>query len=251
MTLSFALFLFSLGTILGSFANVLIYRTPKCETVFFKRSYCPHCHHTLGPLQLIPLLSFFFQKGLCSFCRTNISLRYPFIEALMGTLILTQYTASDLPYFIFLSLSSLLLITLGAIDLKTSYLPDIYTILLGSAGLLYNLYADSFNDSLLGGLYGLGIFISIWGMGRLIYKKETMGFGDVKLMTAIGLCFGSTHLFLTTYLSFIVGGTISCLLLLFKLKSKKDHIPFGPSIVFSHYLALFFGNYFINYLGLL
>ncbi|MGC9125265.1 MAG: prepilin peptidase, partial [Caldisericaceae bacterium] len=172
--LLFSLLNFAIGTIIGSFLNVVIYRLPRNESLIRPPSHCPNCGKELKWYDLVPILSFVILKGKCRYCGAKISPRYPLIEALTGlTFVLIGLHAGWSVDFVFYAVFTSVLIAVAFIDLFDGVVPDFLVIIGGIAGLLFNLIAGKipFYHSLLGiGLalvfFGLIILLSKGGMGQ-------------------------------------------------------------------------------------
>ena len=247
--------IFILGLIIGSFLNVCIFRIPLKQSIAFPSSHCFHCHHTLGGLDLIPLLSFIFLKGKCRYCGEKISIQYPMIELTNGVLYLLLFLKFGLSYsFIFYALFSSLLLVISMIDFKTGIIPNkliIFGILLGSIYLMMNWIINrSFliiKDGILGFLAGALMIFAI-----IVISRGGMGAGDMKLMGVIGLFLGLKGVVLSLFLGILVGGIIGAVLLMTKIKDRKSAIPFGPFLALGTFVSLYWGEQIINwYLSLL
>ena len=237
---------FILGLFLGSFYNVVGYRLPKGESILYPPSHCTKCNHRLNALELIPVLSYIFQGGKCKHCGEKISSFYPIIEFSTGVLFAVSYYSfkfnSEL--YISLVLVSLLMIIIVS-DLNYFIIPDsilvISSLLIIVTKFISNGYLDALK-SLGGGLLMFSVMYLIMLMGNFIFKKESLGGGDIKLMFVVGLVFhpllGIVSIFLSSFLALIPS-----LFLYFK---NKDHvIPFGPFILFAT-LILFLMKININ-----
>ena len=256
-----------LGLLVGSFLNVVIHRLPKMmerewqeqcaelrgETappatpfnLFVPRSRCPHCGHAIGALENIPILSWMIQKGRCRGCHAPISARYPVVEALTG--LLSGYAAWHFgPGWqaggALLFLWALMALTF--IDLDTQYLPDSITLPLLWLGLIFNL-GQAFvplEAAVVGAMAGyLALWLVFWGF-KLATGKEGMGYGDFKLLAAIGAWLGWKMLPLTILFSSLVGAVVGIALILFHRHGRDVPIPFGPYLAAAGVLALFWGE---------
>jgi len=267
----------TIGLLVGSFLNVVIHRLPRMleqkwqqqsaelhgktiETapsfnLATPRSTCPHCGHKISALENIPIASYLMLRARCSQCRAAISPRYLIIEALTG--IISGFIAWHFGYGL-LAFAALAfawaMITLAFIDLDTQLLPDDITLPLLWGGLLVNL-TGGFTDiqsAIIGAVAGyLALWSIYWGF-KLATGKEGMGYGDFKLLAAIGAWFGWQMLPLVILLSSLVGAVVGIGLVV-AAKHKRDvPIPFGPYLAGGGLIALFWGNQ-INraYLGLL
>lgn len=243
------LLIFIYGLLIGSFLNVCIYRIPRQESIAFPSSHCPSCNTNLKWYDNIPLFSYLSLQGKCRYCRDKISSQYPIIELLNGLIYLVLFYKFHLSIdFVFYALISSTLIVVTLIDLKEMIIPDSLVIVILALsilqkGLNYIIYKTPVNlvDSIGGLLLAGGIFLLI-----VILSKGGMGGGDVTLIGALGFVIGIKYILLTIFLSFILGALISLILLATKIKTKKDPIPFGPFIVISFFIVLFFGQSIID-----
>jgi leader peptidase (prepilin peptidase)/N-methyltransferase len=260
------------GLVVGSFLNVVIHRLPKIMerewhnnclelqgkeapeatqyTLAKPRSACPLCGHKISALENIPVISYLFLKGKCRGCKSPISLRYPLIEALTGVLIglvswKFGYTSMALFAWIFI----FALITLTFIDFDTQLLPDDITLPLLWLGLLFNLN-NGFTDlksAVIGAIAGYLILWSIFWLFKLITGKDGMGYGDFKLLAAIGAWFGWQLLPAVILLSSVLGAAIGISLIVFAKRGREIPMPFGPFLAIGGIAALFLGPQLASY----
>jgi leader peptidase (prepilin peptidase) / N-methyltransferase len=263
------------GLMVGSFLNVVIHRLPKMMerewhanclelqgkevpeqtkyTIVTPRSACPSCGHEISALENIPIISWLVLGGKCKGCKAKISMRYPLVEALTGALIGAVaykygYTQSALFAFVFV----FALIALTFIDFDTQLLPDDITLPLLWIGLLFNLNGGftDLKSAVLGAIFGYLILWSVYWLFKLVTGKEGMGFGDFKLLSAIGAWFGWQLLPAVILLSSVVGAVIGIGMIMFKGKTGGTAIPFGPFLALGGIAALFFGRQLASfYLG--
>ena len=213
---------------LGSFLNVVVLRFP--EQPLTGRSHCPKCKKQLSALELIPIFSYLFLRGRCTKCHTKISLQYPLVElavSVIATFMFISFLKNPInpavPLVQFLIIYVLLVLFL--IDLRTFLLPDLHiSILTGLVILNLFLISSSVISSATGALIGFGILLFLW----IITSHHGIGLGDVKLMIPLGLLFGPANTILLLFNSFIIGGLIGLLLIIFKKATLKTAIPFGP-----------------------
>lgn len=239
------IFIFIIGTIIGSFLNVCIYRIPREESIVFPPSHCTSCGTPLRWYNLIPVLSYIYQRGKCCYCGEKISLQYPLIELLNGFIYLIMYYSFGFSIdFIFYSIIFSILIVISFIDIKFQIIPDSLNIILLILSIMYKtlqhtLYGISPNiiNSSLGLIISGGIFLLI-----AILSKGGMGGGDIKLIGVLGFILGIKFSLLNIFLSFILGAIISIFLLLFKIKGRKDPIPFGPFICIAFMIVTLCGE---------
>ncbi|MFT3928662.1 MAG: A24 family peptidase [Spongiibacteraceae bacterium] len=260
----------------GSFLNVVIYRLPKmmelswrseCDFLLngkepeqpaasfnlaFPASHCPHCNAAIQPWQNIPVISYLILRGRCAKCSTSISARYPIIEAITG--VLSAYAAVHFG-FSWQLLAALFflwaLLTLTMIDVDHQLLPDQITLPLLWLGLLLNTQHVfvSLNDAVIGAAAGYLVLWSVYHAFKLITGKEGMGFGDFKLLAALGAWMGWQMLPVIILLSSLVGAVVGSLLLALQRKGRSTPIPFGPYLAGAGVIAFFWGDALIkNYL---
>ncbi len=229
MTIFISIFMFIMGTIFGSFYNVVGYRLPKGESIVFPPSHCPKCNHKLTFFELIPILSYVFQKGKCKKCHQKISLFYPIFEALTGILFVLSYLSYGLSYELIIVLTFIsMMIIIVVSDYNYLIIPDSVLIIFGSLLLIEILLINGLNAALLALLDGILAFITMFllkKLGDFIFKKESMGGGDIKLLFLFGMVLSYPIAILSIFVGSLIGLPIA-LLILYK---KKDHvIPFGP-----------------------
>ena len=234
------------GLIFGSFSNMLIYRLPK-QLSILPSSCCIHCKHKLGIYDLIPIISYLFSFGKCRYCTKRISLRYPIVEVISVFIWIVnwhffKYTIDF--YFMVFFFTSLLIILYT--DMTSFFIPDFLTYPMISLGLIKGYLGLTFMDSIYGTIFGFTIFLIIGIIGKLIFKKNAIGGGDMKLTAGIGSFWGLKTALLSAYFSFMLGGTLGILLVVLKIKKKSDLIPFGPSIIGGFFIALFWGDWIWN-----
>lgn len=255
------------GLLVGSFLNVVIHRLPKmmerdwraqCAelsgsavkdeppyNLLVPRSACPHCHHKISALENIPVISYVLLGGKCKGCRAAISLRYPVVEALSGAL--SAYAAWHFGFGL-AGVAAILfvwaLIALTFIDYDTQLLPDDITLPLLWLGLLLNISATfvGLPDAVIGAIAG---YLTLWGVYwafKLTTGKEGMGYGDFKLLAAIGAWMGWQMLPLVILLSSVVGAVVGITLMIVNKRGRDIPIPFGPYLAGGGLIALFWGN---------
>ena len=237
-----------LGLLIGSFLNVCIYRLPQNQSIITPPSHCKTCNTRLKPWDLIPVFSYLLCRGHCRYCGTAFSARYALVELLTASLFvwcLEVFGPSPELVKALIFISFFIVITF--IDYDHQLILDKVLICLSVAGVVINLWIGSVSplNMLIAGLLGGGLLLII-----ALVSGGGMGGGDIKFAAALGLCFGWQYLLLTLLLSFIFGGIGGVLLLVFKLKSRKDFIPFGPFIALGALFTLLYGNNIITwYMG--
>ncbi|NLK20900.1 MAG: prepilin peptidase [Epulopiscium sp.] len=242
--------IFILGLIIGSFLNVCIFRIPNKQSIAFPPSHCFHCNHSLGVLDLFPVLSFVFLRGKCRYCRSKISIQYPIIELVNGLLYLSLFIKFGLSvYFIFYALFGSLLLVIAMIDIKTETIPNatiIFGLILGIIYIIIMAFTSyswiGIKDGILGFFTGSLIIFLI-----ILISRGGMGAGDMKLMGVVGLFLGYKGVIVTLFFGIIAGGIAGVLLLLTKVKSRKATIPFGPFLVLGTFITLYWGEFILNW----
>lgn len=260
--------LFILGLCFGSFFNVIIYRLPRQESILNPPSHCPRCGKPINWYDNLPLLSYLILRGKCRKCGNKISLRYPTVELLTGLIFLSSYylAAQKLSFFFFSSLFFLsILLVVAFIDLDTFIIPDklILPAIFISLGLLIfdftlpsikilPLLPGYISSSLLGALAAFLFFYFLAFISPLIFGKEGMGGGDIKLAFFLGLYLGY-YVFVAFFVAFLAGSLIGLGLVYLRGKEKREEIPFGPFLSLGGAVALFFGpavvNWYLNLIG--
>lgn len=240
--------IFILGAIIGSFLNVCIYRLPLRQSVFAPPSRCFSCGARMRFLDLVPVFSYVYRRGHCRYCQAAISRRYPLVELLTAILFVWCYNVEGLfPQVVKAWLLTAFLIVIAFIDFDHQLIFDKVLAYLAVTGLVTNIvvgsvsFVEMFIASLLGG--GLLLIIAIISRGGI-------GGGDIKFVAALALWLGWQQTLLAIFLSFLLGGVVGSILLLLRLKQRKDMIPFGPSIAVAAYIASLFGTKIIPwYIG--
>ena len=245
--------IFILGLVVGSFNNVCIYRIPRNESIIYPASHCPKCHSPIKPIDNIPLLSYILLKGRCRNCGSKISIQYPVVELLTGLiyLIISLIYGLSVQTLIYIILSSALII-IAFIDLNEEIVPDVISLPGIVIGFIISFFVPyiSYLNSALGILAGGGIILIIGLAGSVIFKKEAMGGGDVKLAAMIGAFLGWRYIIISLFLGFFLGALAGIILIMSKIKSKEDMVPFGPFIVLGSFITLLWGEKIISwYLG--
>lgn len=261
-----------LGLCVGSFLNVVIYRTPlmmeqqwktECQyllhpektfeppqpiTLSYPASRCPHCGHQIRWYENIPVFSWLFLQGKCSDCKNPISFRYPFVEiitAILSVLVVVKFgvTAQALAALCL----TWTLIALTGIDFDTQLLPDRFTLPLAGLGLLVNAYGlfISPTQAIFGYVIGFLCLWIVYKLFLLLTGKHGMGYGDFKLLAALGAWLGPMMLPLIIFLSAVIGSIVGVILM--KRAGESKPFAFGPYIAMAGMVALLYGGDIMNW----
>ena len=265
---AFLLIVFILGSSVGSFLNVVIYRLPKKLYAEFKAecdentespkngwfgleylitpsSTCPACGHKIRAWENLPIVGWFLLGGKCSSCKTAISKRYPaveFLTALISVFVAQRYGVSEMTAW--LLLFTWILIALTAIDLDEQLLPDQLTLPLLWLGLLFQMSAGhlELSDSILGVIFGYGTLWFIYHVFKMITGKEGMGYGDFKLLGALGAWLGWQMIPLVLIFSSVTGAIFGILLAIIAKRDRQAPMPFGPFLAAVGFIGMFWGD---------
>lgn len=225
--------IFILGLLIGSFMNVCIYRVPKGESIAFPPSHCSLCKHQLSVLDLFPVLSYIFLKGRCRYCQEKISIRYPLVETCIAIVFILVYhkygiSVEGIAYAVFLCL----LFIASLIDYDHMIIPNSINLTIAISGILFALLGWTVNikQAAFGFIVGGGIFFLLALLSMLLFRKEGMGGGDIKLVAASGIYLGAQNVMISFILTCYISGIILLIMLLFKKVKKGQYIPFGPFI---------------------
>ena len=268
-----------LGLVVGSFLNVVIHRLPKMmerqwerecaefvgeefrgeelhETkpysLAFPGSHCPSCGAEITALQNIPLFSYLFLRGRCAHCGIAISIRYPLVEFFTAAI----WILCGLSFGVSNALAAAMLLTgvliaLTAIDLDHQLLPDSLTLPLLWVGLLINIDATfvSLESAVLGAAFGYLCLWSVYWLFKIITGKEGMGYGDFKLLAALGAWFGLSAPPTIVLLSSLVGAVIGIALIVMRRQDRETPMPFGPCLAGAGLIHLFYPDVLMGWIA--
>jgi leader peptidase (prepilin peptidase) / N-methyltransferase len=266
-----------LGLLVGSFLNVVILRLPERLDALWRQeahdvlglehaqqtlppgivresSHCPHCKHPLAAYDNIPLFSWLWLKGRCRYCQARISIQYPLVElltAILSAIVVWKFGVT------WVALAGLFftwsLVALSGIDLRTQLLPDQITLPLLWAGLLLSLghlFVEP-KSAILGAAIGYLSLWSVYWLFKLLTGKEGMGFGDFKLLAALGAWMGPVALLPVILLSSFIGALIGGTMIALRKHAREVPMPFGPFIAMAGWVWFIAGDYLLHaYLGL-
>ena len=274
---------FILGLVLGSFANVCIYRMQRNLSIVKPNSHCTNCNNFIKWYDNIPILSYILLKGKCRYCKSKISLRYPLIEFICGLLFLSMYFLFGFSYILIpFCLFAFCLLVITVIDFDSQIIPDEISYFLIVLGLLVSplnhILSDTFLPPALTTQYNIGSFNIMLGdpvlkriissvlgliagggslwligcIGKKIFGEEAMGGGDLKIMAGVGAFIGWDKVLFSIFLASLLGSIVGGCMILFKKIGRRDKIPFGPYLAISSFVMLFLPSpaTIINYIFL-
>jgi len=247
--------IFLIGAVIGSFHNVCIYRLPRRKSVVWPGSHCPQCDTAIPILCNIPILSYAFLRGRCRACHATIPVRYPLVELLTGGLLLLLWAHYGLSQsFLFYATFILFLVPISFIDMDFKLILNVLTFPGIVVGLLLALILDnvSFSQSLLGLVLGGGFLWVLGILGEFLFKKESMGAGDVKLAAMVGVFLGP-QVIIALFAAFFIAFPVIAVGLGTKKLKLNSAVPFGPFISLGAIAIVYFGQtlyqYYFNLIG--
>jgi leader peptidase (prepilin peptidase) / N-methyltransferase len=242
---------FLYGISIGSFLNVLIYRLPHGKSLLKPPSHCPKCKTPIKFYDNIPIISFLILRGRCRHCHDKISWRYPLVEALTGILSIVAIYHFGLTIRGWeVVLLSLLFVPIFFIDLDLWIIPNSLDIPWIPVGIVLSFIPGAFvgwKGALIGAAVGGVLFWLVMWLGKIIFKKEAMGFGDVKLAAMLGAFLGAINILLIMVIASFLGSIIGLAIIVFSRKEgKTTYVPFGPFLVMASLITIYFGDIIIN-----
>jgi len=249
MDIYYGVVIFIFGLILGSFYTVVGERLPEGKSIVTPPSHCPNCNHRLGILELIPVLSFIFLGGKCKNCRSKIPVLSTLIEILTGTLFLLAYIRFGISIKLFIALIfiSMLVIVIVS-DIRYMVICDEVLIIGNILIFILLIINNGFKTSLMSLVYGivsLLIMLLVKTLGDIIFKKESMGGGDIKLMFTFGLVLGIPNAVASIFIASFIGLPISLIMM---KKNTSHELPFGPYLSIAAIIILLSGIDIVNVL---
>ena len=232
------------GLLIGSFLNVCIHRLPLKQSVVHPRSGCPNCGYVLTWYDNVPIISYAFLRGRCRSCAKPISIQYPIIEAITGSVFLLHWFAFGPTPLLAVRLAfACALIVLFMIDLEHQILPDVITL----PGIVIGLVASLFLPpgpllSFLGVLLGGGLLWAIAEAWLRLRKVDAMGFGDVKMLAMVGAWLGVKLVLVTFVISSMLGGVIGVILIASRRADMATRVPFGTMLAVAALVASLYGE---------
>ncbi len=237
-------FIFIIGSILGSFLNVCISRLPQNKSIIFPGSTCPACGVAIKWYHNIPLLSYIILKGRCRYCNRPIAIRYPLVELFTGIGLAVLYSMFSLTTVFFLyAVLFFILIVITFIDIEHQLIPNKINAFGLMLGLITVLVTDfSLKDALAGIFTGGGTLFVVALIGDIIFRKESMGGGDIKMAAMVGCFIGCYGIVVSLFYAFIAGGVIG----IFAKIYHREYLPFAPFITLGTIVFLFAGDFFVT-----
>lgn len=237
-------FLVILGTAFGSFFNVCIYRIPRKESIVFPSSHCPQCNNKIKPADNIPILSYLLLKGKCRNCGFKIPIQYLLVELLTPILFILLYVSTGssinpvfIKYIIFISAGMIIFF----IDYNQRIIPDVISLPLVVIGIAVSFFPAidiTWKSALSGAVFSFLVFLATAYVFKLFTGKESLGGGDIKLMTAIGSFIGIIGTIFTIFFS----SGIALIILIVIGHDRRKEFPFGPFLIFGAVLYILAGR---------
>jgi len=241
------------GIAFGSFLNVCIDRLPAGSSLISPPSHCDACQQRLSPKDLIPLVSYLWLRGRCRYCRAKIPARLFWVEVGTGLLFALAFWRFGLSAeFAVAAFYSALFLMIGVIDLEHKLILNKVVYLAAFVALLISLllHQPKVVDALIGGAIGFAFLLIPVLVTPLLIKREGMGWGDVKMAALIGLVTGFPMVLVAMLMGVVLGGAVAIILLLLRIKKRKETIPFGPFLSIATIATLLWGSHILDwYLG--
>lgn len=229
MAVYYGVIFFILGTVLGSFYNVVGYRLPRNESIITPPSHCPNCNSRLKVGELIPIFSYLIQGGKCKHCKKKIPLYYPIFESLCGIAFLLAYLQYGLSLDIIIPLTFIsMLIIIMVSDYYYMIIPDEVLIFFGVIIIIEQVIMQGIKVlpiNIFNGIIAFGLMFLLKKFGDFLFKRESMGGGDIKLLGIFGIVLGWPNALFAIVIGSVIGLPISLVILMLK---KSHIIPFGP-----------------------
>ncbi|HEY0828861.1 MAG TPA: prepilin peptidase [Bacilli bacterium] len=250
LTASYIVLIALFGLFIGSFLNVVAIRTLKKESLSLPPSHCMHCNHRLGPLDLVPVLSYLLLRGKCRYCRAEISPAYAIWETTTALLfgLLAWQLGPTTELIVALFFASILVVIVQT-DFREMIIPDRVVYFAMAVGFLLRIIIHPLPlwNHLSAFLIGGGSLFLIAIVGSAIFKKDAMGGGDIKLLAFVGLILGIQLTLLTIFLASLIGTLYGLLLIVLRRYNRNKYIPFGPFIAAGSLIAYLWGDSWIEW----
>lgn len=236
------------GLAAGSFLNVLIYRLPRKQSIVFPASHCTSCGTPILYRDNIPILGYLFLRGKCRVCGISISPMYPLIELITGCVVLYLFAVYGLSMVFFRDVAfACILLVAFVIDMRHMIIPDKLTISGGIIALIFSLFFGVYGvvNAFGGAIVGIFILLIMALMGRIMFKRESMGLGDFKLAIVTGFFLGPIWNLIALVAAILFGGIFGIISLSAGKTRRGEEIPFGPFIAAGCFMVLFFRRQFL------
>jgi leader peptidase (prepilin peptidase) / N-methyltransferase len=231
------------GLTVGSFINVCIYRFPRKESVIFPPSHCPICGVPIKYRDNIPIISYIILKGKCRSCSSPISIQYPLVEFLTACLIVTLFIQEGLTLnFLSDAILGILLLTAAIIDGKHMIIPNRLTYPGALIAVVMSLRwgIKGIVRGIGGTITGIVILAFMYSIGKLLFKKDSVGMGDFKLAIVIGFFLGPLLSAAVLFIAIFIGGLWGCYMIIMKKVGRGSEVPFGPFIAIGGIAVIIF-----------
>ena len=240
MNIVYLIIFFILGTLFGSFFTVIGLRLPNHEDFIKTRSHCDSCNHELSLLDMIPILSYIFLKGKCRYCQTKINSLSTYMEFFTGVLFSLSFYVFGFSYELLIALGIVaMLVIISISDLTYFIIPDEVLIFFAIFFIIINLLNNGIQSTAISigsGLLLFGFMYGIMLLGNILFKKESLGGGDIKLMFVIGLLINPLLGLVVIFIASMLALPISLIILMLK---KEKLVPFGPYLLISFMFIYF------------
>ena len=240
MQIIYLIIFFVLGTLFGSFYTVVGSRLPKGEGFIKNRSHCDKCNHTLSLLDMIPIISYIFLRGKCRYCGKKINSLSTWMELFTGVLVSLSYFTFGFSYGLFFALGIVSLLTILSVsDISYYIIPDEILIFFSGYFVILTTLNSGIKAALLSIVSGIILFSFMYLvmlLGNYLFKKESLGGGDIKLMFVVGIVL---HPFLGLFVIFLASVIALPISLIMLWRSKKNLVPFGPFLLIAFMLIYF------------
>ncbi|MEA3499635.1 MAG: prepilin peptidase [Candidatus Marinimicrobia bacterium] len=238
------------GLFIGSFLNVLIYRLPRNESIVSPRSHCPHCNKKIHFYDNIPVISYIILQGKCRYCKSKISPRYLIVEIITAVILVSLYHIFGITLeMLFFSIFALILIVISFIDIENMKILNKIVFPGIAIGLFMTLIFRPNNivQSLIGMVCGGGVLLLWFYIGRLLFKKDGLGAGDIKFAALIGVFLGVKNTLIALFLSPLFFTLIAIFLIPLKKVKLNSKIPFAPFLSAGAFVSLCFGDELLSW----
>ncbi len=244
------LLLFIIGAIFGSFVNVIIYRIPKNISLLYPPSSCVKCGERLRWYENVPIISYLLLQGKCRHCGTRFSISYPAIEVLFGVVFVILYAyAQNIWHFIYLAFLMIMFISMSVIDYKHFILPDKLLIITAGVSFLYYVFIEGLLvvHYITSALITFLVLFALRIGSRYLFKKESLGMGDLKLGALIGFLLGWKPALIAIFFGFNLAGVVILILFLFRSIKRYSYIPFAPFMIAGMFTYVIWGRQIIHW----